>query len=114
MYHCLAVYGSLAPGEPNHSVIERIRGEWTEGFVRGRLEESGWGAGIGYPAITWDPEADPVPVRMVVSSDLPLHWALLDEFEGVEYVRILVPIEDEDGGLIAVANTYVAAEKSSP
>jgi hypothetical protein len=51
---------------------------------------------------------------MLVSSDLPLHWALLDEFEGVEYVRILVPIEDEDGGLIAVANTYVAAEKSSP
>ncbi len=107
--HRLAVYGSLAPDQPNHSVIHAIRGEWTDGFVRGTLAESGWGSGIGYPAITWDPAGDRVPVRILVSSELPEHWKRLDEFEGAEYVRILVPVEDEDGGLIAVANIYAFA-----
>ena len=107
--HRLAVYGSLAPGQPNHSVMEDINGEWIDGFVRGTLAESGWGSGIGYPAITWDPAGDRVPVKILVSSELPEHWKRLDEFEGAEYVRILVPVEDEDGGLIAVANIYAFA-----
>ena len=29
-----------------------------------------------------------------------------DEFEGAEYVRTLVPVEDEGGAPIAVANIY--------
>ena len=107
--HRLAVYGSLAPGQPNHSVIQNIRGEWTDGFVRGELTESGWGSGMGYPALTWDPDGDRVPVKMLVSSELPEHWRRLDEFEGAGYVRMLVPVEDEDGGLIAVANIYALA-----
>ena len=104
--HRLAVYGSLAPGQPNYSVIQDIRGEWTDGFVRGTLAEFGWGSGIGYPAITWDPDAAAVPVKLVVSPELPDHWKRLDAFEGAEYARILVPVEDEGGGLIAVANIY--------
>ncbi len=107
--HRLAVYGSLAPGEPNHSVIEGIRGVWTDGFVRGRLKRTGWGSGIGYPAISWDPEGDRVRVKMLVSPELPEHWKRLDEFEGAEYARILLPVEDKDGGLIAVANIYALA-----
>ena len=109
----LAVYGSLAPGEPNHFVIEHLRGEWVDGFVRGTLSESGWGSGIGYPAITWDWRADPIPVRMFVSSELPEHWRRLDEFEGAEYIRILVPVEDVDGELVAAANIYAAARANS-
>ncbi len=104
--HRLAAYGSLAPGEPNHSVIESIRGEWTDGFVRGRLKRTGWGSGIGYPAITWNPGGDRVRVMLLVSPELPEHWKRLDEFEGTDYARILVPVEDEGGGLIAVANIY--------
>ena len=107
--HRLAVYGSLASGQPNHSVIQNIRGEWTDGFVRGELTESGWGSGMGYPALTWDPDGDRVPVKMLVSSELPEHWKRLDDFEGAEYVRVLVPVEDEDGELIAVANIYALA-----
>jgi gamma-glutamylcyclotransferase (GGCT)/AIG2-like uncharacterized protein YtfP len=107
--HRLAVYGSLAPGEPNHHVIEAIRGAWTIGFVRGQREESGWGSGLGYPAITWKPDGDPVPVKLLTSPDLPLHWRRLDSFEGAEYVRILVPVEDEAGGLLAVSNIYASA-----
>ncbi len=107
--HRLAVYGSLAPGRPSHSVIEGIRGAWTDGFVRGRLKRTGWGSGIGYPAISWDPEGDRVRVKMLVSPELPEHWKRLDEFEGADYVRVLVPVEDEGGALIAVANIYALA-----
>ncbi len=45
-------------------------------------------------------------VKMLVSPELPEHWKRLDEFEGAEYVRILVPVEDEGSGLIGVANIY--------
>ncbi len=107
--HRLAAYGSLAPGEQNHSVIESIRGDWSDGFVRGRLKRTGWGSTIGYPAIRWDPEGDRVRVKMLVSPELPERWKRLDEFEGAEYARILVPVEDEGGGLIAVANIYAMA-----
>ena len=106
----LAVYGSLAPDQLNHSVIQDIRGEWVDGFVRGKLTECGWGSGIGYPAIASDQDGDPVPVMMLVSSRLPDHWKRLDEFEGAEYARILVPVQDEGGGFIAVANIYVLTE----
>ena len=107
--HRLAAYGSLAPGEQNHSVIETTRGEWTDGFVRGTLKRTGWGSGIGYPAISWDPEGDRVRVKMLASPELPGHWKRLDEFEGADYARTLVPVEDEGGALIAVANIYAPA-----
>jgi hypothetical protein len=35
--HRLAVYGTLAPGEPNEAVLADIHGEWTDGTVRGEI-----------------------------------------------------------------------------
>jgi gamma-glutamylcyclotransferase (GGCT)/AIG2-like uncharacterized protein YtfP len=60
---------------------------------------------MGYPAMRWDPAADCIPVDLFDSSDLEAHWTRLDEFEGEEYIRILVPVEDDDG-VLAVANIY--------
>src|SRR3954452_19168242 len=40
----LAVYGTLAPGEPNYHVVAPLGGEWTSGFVEGDLLAVGWGA----------------------------------------------------------------------
>jgi hypothetical protein len=48
---------------------------------------------------------------MLVSPELPEHWKRLDEFEGADYARILVPVEDGGGTLIAVANIYALATK---
>ena len=31
--HTLAVYGTLAPGQPNHHVLAPLGGEWTEGLI---------------------------------------------------------------------------------
>jgi hypothetical protein len=47
--HTLAVYGTLAPGQPNHHVLVPLRGEWTDGLIEGALLPMGWGADLGYP-----------------------------------------------------------------
>lgn len=103
----LAVYGSLAPGEPNHDVVGAIDGEWVDGYVHGTLLDEGWAAGLGYPAMRWDPAAEPVPVHVLVAPDLPDHWTRLDAFEGGAYVRVLVPVHDGDHPIL-VANLYEA------
>ncbi len=36
-----AVYGTLAPGAPNHHVLENLSGEWCEGCVHGDLHQTG-------------------------------------------------------------------------
>jgi gamma-glutamylcyclotransferase (GGCT)/AIG2-like uncharacterized protein YtfP len=102
-----AVYGTLAPGAPNHHVLEDLGGEWREGCVHGELRQRGWGAQQGYPAIRWKPGTDRIPVKLLVSEDLERHWRRLDEFEGPEYQRILVPVYSGDE-VVAVANIYEA------
>lgn len=102
-----AVYGTLAPGAPNHHVLESVSGEWFEGFVYGDLYQRGWGAQQGYPAIRWNPRSGQVPVKLLVSEDLTHHWERLDKYEGPEYQRILVPVHTGDE-LVAVANIYEA------
>ena len=103
----LAVYGTLAPGAPNHHVLESLSGEWCEGCVRGDLYQSGWGAQQGYPAIRWNPRSRQIPVKLLVSVDLEQHWERLDKLEGREYQRILVPVYTGDKE-VAVANIYEA------
>src|SRR3712207_1200331 len=45
--HTLAVYGTLAPGQPNHHIVAPLGGEWTDGLIEGDLLPMGWGAEIG-------------------------------------------------------------------
>jgi gamma-glutamylcyclotransferase (GGCT)/AIG2-like uncharacterized protein YtfP len=101
----LAVYGSLAPGESNHHVIADVPGQWQGGYVHGQLYDRGWGSGLGYPAMLWQPEGPTVKVHLFVSPHLPRHWRRLDEFEGDGYRRSLVPVYGEQG-IVAVANIY--------
>ena len=35
----LVVYGTLAPGRPNHSQLEALDGRWSPGKLRGRLHK---------------------------------------------------------------------------
>ncbi len=101
------MYGTLAPGAPNHHVLESLSGEWREGFVHGDLHQKGWGAQHGYPAIRWNPRSGQIPVKLLVSEDLEHHWERLDELEGPGYQRILVPVYTGDE-VLAVANIYEA------
>jgi gamma-glutamylcyclotransferase (GGCT)/AIG2-like uncharacterized protein YtfP len=107
--HCrLAVYGSLAPGRSNHHQLQDLRGEWHSGcIVHGDLADRGWGAGLGYPALRWSTSGPAVPVELLVCDELPGHWPRLDEFEGPDYLRIIVPVFS-GAIVVAVANLYAA------
>jgi gamma-glutamylcyclotransferase (GGCT)/AIG2-like uncharacterized protein YtfP len=112
----LAVYGTLAPGRPNHHVVAPLGGEWSEGVIEGDLAPEGWGAKLGYPAFRPRLGGAVVPVQLLTSPALTAAWPELDRFEGPEYRRILVPVfgagPDGDGQLSTVANVYAAAATS--
>jgi len=113
--HALAVYGTLAPGRPNHHVVAPLGGAWTTGAVEGDLAPSGWGAALGYPAFHPRPGGPSVAVQVLHSSALPDAWPRLDAFEGSEYRRILVPVWAPGGTtgrqLLTVANLYAAVPR---
>jgi gamma-glutamylcyclotransferase (GGCT)/AIG2-like uncharacterized protein YtfP len=100
----LAVYGTLAPGESNHHLVAPLGGVWSRGTVRGRRTVR------RFPAFTWDEAAPPVPVHLLVAAGLPHHWPALDEFEGADYCRILVPVVLDRGGSLVVANLYTTVQ----
>jgi gamma-glutamylcyclotransferase (GGCT)/AIG2-like uncharacterized protein YtfP len=109
----LAVYGSLAPGRQNYSVVAPLGGEWTSGVVEGDLIAEGWGATLGFPAL-WPRAGGPdVAVQVLESAALVGAWGGLDVFEGAEYRRILVPVFGPGPAgarpLYTVANIYAAA-----
>jgi gamma-glutamylcyclotransferase (GGCT)/AIG2-like uncharacterized protein YtfP len=114
--HTLAVYGTLAPGRPNHHVVAPLGGEWTHGLVEGDLSPVGWGATLGYPAFRPRAGGPAVAVQVLTSPALAAAWPTLDRFEGPEYRRILVPVFSPgpaDGRrLYTVANLYAATEDS--
>jgi gamma-glutamylcyclotransferase (GGCT)/AIG2-like uncharacterized protein YtfP len=101
----LIVYGSLAPGGPNHGLVAELEGEWLEGWVTGELLDRGWSAAMSYPALKWCPEGGDVEARLLDSRELPGYWRRLDEFEGLEYSRILAPFWTADGQ-VWVGNIY--------
>jgi gamma-glutamylcyclotransferase (GGCT)/AIG2-like uncharacterized protein YtfP len=110
----LAVYGSLAPGQPNHHVVAPLGGEWTEGVIEGDLLPVGWGATLGYPAFRPRDGGSAVAVQVLTAPRLAAAWPDLDRFEGAEYRRILVPVFTSgpagERRLYTVANLYAAAE----
>lgn len=104
----LAVYGTLAPGRPNHRQLDGLVGRWIDGTVRGHLRHDGWGAELGYPGIVLDPDGPTVDVEVFESADLADHWARLDEFEGSGYRRTVTTVSTAGGDL--AASIYVLAD----
>lgn len=112
--HALAVYGSLAPGRPNHHVVAPLGGTWTAGVVEGEFAPVGWGASLGFPAFRPVRSGARINVQVLTSAQLPEARARLDAFEGPEYRRILVPVFTVNASgarcLQTVANLYAAAD----
>jgi gamma-glutamylcyclotransferase (GGCT)/AIG2-like uncharacterized protein YtfP len=99
--HALATYGTLAPGRPNAHLLADIDGQWTQGVVRGRLIENGWGAAMGYPGIVLDDMAGEVAVHLFTSPALVDAWPRLDAFEGEGYRRVPVRVQTDLGTIWA-------------
>ena len=97
--HHFIIYGSLAPGSPNHNFVRNIPGEWKQGFVYGKLENKGWGADMGYKGYRQVPALEQVqiPAHFLQSTDMGHHWRRLDEFEGEGYIRQLTRFTLDNG-----------------
>jgi gamma-glutamylcyclotransferase (GGCT)/AIG2-like uncharacterized protein YtfP len=116
--HTLAVYGTLAPGQPNHHVVAPLGGEWTDGLIEGDLLPVGWGAALGYPGFRPRVGGAAVAVQVLTAPLLATAWPTLDRFEGPGYQRILVPVfstelspgQAGERRLYTVANLYAATE----
>ena len=79
-------------------MLADVPGTWLTGTVSGvRFIAK------GYPAFRRG--TGEVPVSVLTSAALPEHWARLDEFEGKDYRRILIPVTLSDGPIV-VANLY--------
>lgn len=101
----LAVYGSLAPGRVNHHLLANIDGNWSLGFVTGKLMNAGWGAALGYPGLVLHTDGDSIEVHVLESPHLPLHWARLDDFEGENYRRVTTKVHTDKG--VIDASIYI-------
>lgn len=116
--HTLAVYGTLAPGQPNHHVVAPLGGEWTHGLIEGDLVPVGWGTTLGYPAFRPRVGGAAVAVQVLIAPMLATAWPTVDHFEGPEYRRILVPVFRpglaHERRLYTVANLYAAAAEAAP
>lgn len=91
----LTSYGTLRPGESNYHQVETISGEWIAGTIKGSQFEKG-----GYPVFKWNEEGDTHSVQVLLSNELSNHWQRLDNFEGPNYERILIPVQTESHGCI--------------
>lgn len=78
--HTLAVFGTLAPGRPNHHVVAPSGGEWTDGLVEGDLLRVGWGAALGYPGFRPRAGGGAVEVQVLTAPSLATAWPTLDPF----------------------------------
>lgn len=96
----LIIYGTLAPGKPNHHKMTHIKGEWKTAIIKGgKLESEGWGAELGFNGFVLAEEKEQIdiPCYVLFSDNLSEHWKSLDTFEGEGYRRILANYELEDG-----------------
>jgi len=95
----LIVYGTLAPGAPNESVLEGIDGLWQDCKIRGEIIRY---TGLNY--FKWSPNAGEIDAKMFISKSLPDKLSSIDRFEGGNYHRILIPAKV--GEYWAIANIY--------
>ncbi len=112
MIQRLFVYGTLAPGRPNTHVLTDIGGSWQSATVTGTLYPEGWGAEMGYPGMVLSESGEDIEGSLFSSENLFENWAMLDEFEGEAYERVLAVAKCKDNSLVETY-VYVLRERSA-
>jgi gamma-glutamylcyclotransferase (GGCT)/AIG2-like uncharacterized protein YtfP len=101
--HRLIVYGSLAPGEVNNFLLAGLEGDWEKCIIRGHMDLY-----RGFKVFKYDPQGEAHLVWLFSSSLLPGKFTDLDDFEGEEYQRVIIPALVGDRVILA----YVYQGKS--
>ena len=65
--------------------------------MRGTLIRKGWGAAHDCPGVVPRADGENVQGLLFTSDTLPAHWQMLDDFEGQEYKRVIVPVHLRSG-----------------
>lgn len=109
----LIIYGTLAPGKPNHSKIEHIKGIWKNAVINGKLENKGWGSELGFFGFMHSnsDEQKTIEANVLFFDELFVYWEYLDDFEGIGYKRILAKYKLENGK-VGVGYIYAINESS--
>lgn len=94
----LAVYGTLKPGGVNHSIIKDIGGEWLDCSVKGEITTF-----EDLPVFIWD-RGKETNMKLLISNNLSENFERLDNFEGLRYKRILIPVQTHSG--VFISNIY--------
>ena len=92
----LIVYGSLAPGGSNAFLLAGVIGEWHKCHIRGHM-----GQYRGFKSFRYDQKGPEHPAWLLESSELPRVIPDLDDFEGEEYERIIIPARVDDRWVMA-------------
>jgi gamma-glutamylcyclotransferase (GGCT)/AIG2-like uncharacterized protein YtfP len=82
----LIVYGSLAPGGSNAFMLAGLEGEWYRCLIRGHL-----GHYRGFKSFRYDPRGPEHKAWLFSSANLSRVIQDLDDFEGEEYERRVIP-----------------------
>jgi hypothetical protein len=82
----LIVYGSLAPGESNAFLLAGLEGDWQRCVMHGHM-----GRFRGFKSFRYDPRGPEHQAWLLESPELPGKYPDLDDFEGEEYRRIVIP-----------------------
>ncbi len=96
----LAVYGTLLPGEPNHSILARLQGAWRDARIRGHVVQRD-----GLPHFVWNIAEPQISAKVFETVELEEKWPDLDRFEGRSYQRVWV-VASLDGDEQNVTNIY--------
>jgi hypothetical protein len=92
----LIVYGSLAPGGANAFLPAGLEGEWHRCVIRGHM-----GRFLGFKSFRYDPEGPEHAAWLLESPHLPRVYPDLDDFEGEEYERLVIPARVGDRQVMA-------------
>lgn len=99
----LFVYGTLLRGEPAHPMLAPFARAIAAASVRGTLVQ----LPEGYPVIT--PSTGTVWGELIWLSKANTAFAMLDEYEGDQYARVLLPVDPLTGSA-DTAWCYVARD----
>jgi gamma-glutamylcyclotransferase (GGCT)/AIG2-like uncharacterized protein YtfP len=104
----LFVYGTLRSGQAARSLVANYVSESRPATTRGRLYALGDGYPVLVPGVPGDVIGELLGLRQLVAA-----LALLDAYEGHEFVRALIQVQVPDGPGAVWAWSYVLADPTT-
>ena len=103
----LFVYGTLQKGRQHESLLKKLKGSWKKGYVNGKLFNIKSGENYGYPALKLNKKGSKIFGMIFQSKELKKNLKKIDQFEGVDYKRVISKINNVNDGKKTDSYIYV-------